>query len=404
MGVGILMLGTDSFHNGVLPTPAVHTALFGMTGMGKSTLIEHMLDMRKGFILFDCEGEASERILAMIPRDRTEDVIVIDPLAERVPGISFLRPGGEQDVVQFFRNNWKDSWGARSEWLMSNLVYALLASDMLPHFGFASISKLLSSASFREHIGKGTDIFGKEFLAYLKRLNPRFKDEVVMPIVGKLDMLVRNEACRVLFGQSDSSFDFAEAMDKQRIVIVRIPQGELGDMSRFIGSALFTLVTREALRRKSREPYYMVLDELQEYAQGMDLSRVLATTRKFGLFCHMAVTNIEQLDQPTVASILSNCGVLAVYRTSARDAERLAPELATDMQPRSILELQQFHCLYGRRGGALPSSAVILKVLPPRSILPERGARIRKASLTRWGRPRKKVLRLVEEYLRKSSG
>lgn len=103
------MIGIDSYNRPVEPTEAVHAAFFGMTGMGKTTLIEHYLDTGKGFILFDCEGESSDRIQAMIPRHRTNDVIYIDPLADRVPGITFLAGRDlailEQNVVHFFRNN-----------------------------------------------------------------------------------------------------------------------------------------------------------------------------------------------------------------------------------------------------------------------------------------------------------
>jgi hypothetical protein len=401
------MLGLDSFHRAVFRSEGVHTSIFGMTGMGKSTLIEHLLDTRKGLILFDADGSLSDRVLGMIPRDRGRDVIVIDPLAERVPGISFL--GGERDkeirvqnVVQFFRNNWKDSWGARSEWLIANLTYALLAgdADMLPHFGFASLRKLIGSPTYREHIGKGAGLFGNEFIKVLKTMPDRFRQEVTMPILGKLDMMVRDEQARVLFGQSNSSFSFAESMDKQRIIIVRIPAGELGDMSRMLGSAIFTMVTREALLRKNHDPYLMVLDELQEYTKGIDLGRVLATSRKYGLFALMATTDLSQVDDQTLASMMANSGVLASFRTSAMDAKRLAPELGTDMQPRAIQELQQFHCLYARRGEYTASTPVILRVSPPRTVINGRGARIYQASLKRWGRPRQRVLDMVENHMK----
>src|SRR5687768_980685 len=112
------MLGIDSYKRPLEFTGGVHASFFGMTGMGKTTLIEHCLDTGKGFILFDQDGELSDRILGMIVRRRTNDVIVIEPTAERVPGINLLhglkdRAIREQHVVQFFRNNWQDSWGAR---------------------------------------------------------------------------------------------------------------------------------------------------------------------------------------------------------------------------------------------------------------------------------------------------
>lgn len=407
------MLGIDSYGYIAEYPEALHGAVFGTTGTGKTTFIEHAinsyLEKGYGFAVFDQDGELSTRILGRIPKDRTNDVILIEPTADRIVPVTFMQGDDptiiEEDIKQFFRNNWKDSWGARSEWLISNLAYALLAAakdaDMFPQFGFASFSKILSSASYREHIGKSGNLFGKRFMDLFNSFTKSFRQEVMMPILGKVDMLVRNPHVRATFGQYDSSFSFRKAMDRGQIIIVKIPQGELGDMSRMIGSAVFTMITREALLRENTRPFLLCLDECQTYTQGIDLSQVLATSRKYGLFLLLATTNLELLPNEMQAAIFANCSTKAVFRTSARDARILAPELATNSQPRTIQILQNFEFLYVTMGDLLPTNPVPVRLAAPLYFDRKRSERVRRASLKRWGRPRERVETLILKHLGK---
>jgi DNA helicase HerA-like ATPase len=60
-----------------------HVYAVGQTGTGKSTLLENMAlqDMLngEGFAFIDPHGDTAERLLAMVPRERTEDVIYFSP-------------------------------------------------------------------------------------------------------------------------------------------------------------------------------------------------------------------------------------------------------------------------------------------------------------------------------------
>jgi hypothetical protein len=60
-----------------------HMYVVGQTGTGKSTFLENLAlqDMLsgEGFAFIDPHGDTSERLLAMVPRERTEDVIYFSP-------------------------------------------------------------------------------------------------------------------------------------------------------------------------------------------------------------------------------------------------------------------------------------------------------------------------------------
>ena len=60
-----------------------HMYVVGQTGTGKSTFLENLAlqDMLSGngFAFVDPHGDTAERLLAMVPRERTEDVIYFCP-------------------------------------------------------------------------------------------------------------------------------------------------------------------------------------------------------------------------------------------------------------------------------------------------------------------------------------
>src|ERR1019366_4915372 len=72
-----------------------HMAIFGKSGVGKTTLMRNMvladLDAGNGLTVVDPHGSLIEDILEAIPRHRTNDVIYLNPASpDRIIGISVL--------------------------------------------------------------------------------------------------------------------------------------------------------------------------------------------------------------------------------------------------------------------------------------------------------------------------
>ncbi len=82
-------------------------AIFGKSGVGKTTLMRNMivadLEAGNGLTVVDPHGSLIEDLLGAIPRNRTNDVIYIDPAnSERVIGLNVLesvRPDQRSLVV-----------------------------------------------------------------------------------------------------------------------------------------------------------------------------------------------------------------------------------------------------------------------------------------------------------------
>ena len=101
---------------GILPQDrSRHIYIVGKTGMGKSTLVENMLYedivQGRGVALIDPHGDLADGILAHIPKNRTNDVIIFDPSDQAFP-IAFnmledvkpeLRPVVASGIIAVFK-------------------------------------------------------------------------------------------------------------------------------------------------------------------------------------------------------------------------------------------------------------------------------------------------------------
>src|SRR5436190_523016 len=95
-----------------------HMAIFGKSGVGKTTLMRNMiaadLAAGNGLTVVDPHGSLVEDILTLIPRNRTNDVIYLNPAdPERVIGLNVLESVDSKQrslvvssIISIMRNLW----------------------------------------------------------------------------------------------------------------------------------------------------------------------------------------------------------------------------------------------------------------------------------------------------------
>lgn len=302
-----------------------HITMFGKSGVGKTTLLCNMIiwDIWQGVgvTVIDPHGELIHDILKAIPRNRTNDVIYFNPQDPKsVPAINILesvsieqRPLVVSSLINILKNIWADNWGPRTEYILSNSAFALL--EQPEPQTLLAIPKLLTNSKFRERIvANVTDPAVLDFFdTYDNRWNARFREEAVSPLLNKTNKFITNPLLRDVIGQTKSSFNFRDVMDRGQILLCDLSKGALGgDVSSLLGSLIVTKLSLASLSRQDtpedqRLLHVLYADEIQNFIYGVDFSTILAEARKYRLALCIATQTLSQLPKDSLASILWQC-------------------------------------------------------------------------------------------------
>ena len=330
-----------------------HVYVIGKTGMGKSTLLENMavqdIQGGEGMCFIDPHGKTADLLLEYVPKERIRDVIYIAPFDTDNP-ISFnvlesVDPSKRHLVVgglmSTFKKIWVDAWSARMEYILTNTLLALLEA---PNTTLLGVNRMLSDKAYRNeivsHISDPSvkSFWVKEFANYTERMAA----EAVPAIQNKVGQFTANPLIRNMIGQTQSSFDFREAMDKRKIIIINLSKGKIGDENmKLLGGLLVTKIYLAAMSRadvpdrvmKMLPNFYLFVDEFQNFANA-SFADILSEARKYKLNLTIAHQYVEQMDEIVRPAVFGNVGTMIAFRVGASDAELLEKEFS----PQFVIE------------------------------------------------------------------
>ncbi len=324
-----------------------HVYVIGKTGMGKSTLLENMaaqdIANGEGMCFIDPHGKTADLLLEYVPKERIRDVIHIAPFDTDFP-ISFnvlesVDPQKRHLVVSglmsTFKKIWEDAWSARMEYILTNTLLALLEA---PNTTLLGVNRMLSDKDYRKEIVSHVQdpsvkaFWVKEFANYTERMAA----EAVPAIQNKVGQFTANPLIRNMIGQVQSSFDFREAMDRKKIIIINLSKGRIGDENmKLLGGLLVTKIYLAAMSRadvpdrvaKLLPNFYLFVDEFQNFANA-SFADILSEARKYKLNLTIAHQYVEQMDEIVKPAVFGNVGTMIAFRVGATDAELLEKEFA----------------------------------------------------------------------------
>ncbi|MBI4407479.1 MAG: type IV secretion system DNA-binding domain-containing protein [Candidatus Kerfeldbacteria bacterium] len=393
-----------------------HMYVVGKTGMGKSTLLENMViaDIRagRGVAVVDPHGDLAEKILDFIPNNRVNDVIYFNPSDTKFPiAFNILESIGDDykhlvayGLVGVFKKIWADSWGPRMEYIMTNTILALLE---YPGSTLLGLMRMLVDKAYRKKVvAKVTDPVVKTFWAdEYANYSEKFRTEAIAPIQNKVGQFLASAIIRNIVGQSKSTIEMREIMDNQKILIMNLAKGRIGEEnSALLGAMMITKLQIAAMSRvdipeEKRVDFYLYVDEFQNFATD-SFAGILSEARKYRLCLIMAHQYFEQLGDVVKAAVFGNVGTMIVFRVGATDAAELELEFAPQFLPTDIVNLKKYtFCLRLMVDGVAtePFSAI---GLPPATGATTNHEKVLKVSRERYARPQE----LVEDRIIRWSG
>ncbi len=356
--------------------------VIGKTGTGKTTLLENLLlqDIRagRGLVLLDPHGDLAERIAARIPLFRSDDLIHFNTTASRQTyGCNPLRrvspdvrPLVASGVLEVFKKQWTgSSWGVNMEHILRNALLALL--DM-PRATLADIPRLLTDERLRESvISHIANPQVRRFWEHDFEAGGFNRANALGPVLNKVGAFLSDPMLYRVLTASEKPLSFRRIMDEQKILIVNLAKGRIGDdASSLLGGLLVTMLTNAAFSRADqpehrREPFFIYADEFQNFATD-SFANAVSELRKMKVGLILAHQHLHQIPENIRAAILGNVGTLISFRVGAQDAPYMAREFYSDISQEDLINLPNHHIYLKLMIDGVPSRPFSAVTLPPR--------------------------------------
>lgn len=399
-----------------------HTYVIGATGMGKSVFLKNvayqdMLDGR-GFAFIDPHGDVTEELLSMVPPDRIDDVIYFDPGDLENPiGMNmfewqtedqkdFIVQEGINMLYSLYDPGHTGIFGPRGEQMFRNAAILLMSDPA--GATFIDIPKCFIDPEFVKAKLKYVtdknvyDYWTKEFPASQKSNDA---GEVVTWFNSKWSPFIANKMMKCVLGQIKSGFNIRDVMDNQKILLVNLSKGKLGEMNSKLLGMIFVMKFQAAAMSRvdtpedERKDFCLFVDEFQNFATD-SFESILSEARKFRLNLFVANQFMTQLTDNIREGVLGNVGTIIAGRIGVTDAEMLEKVFTPTFKAEDLHKQPNFHAIATVMMFDMPTSPFTLNLLPPMGEEnPEVFASLKNYSATKYGRPIAEVEREINERM-----
>lgn len=391
-----------------------HLYIIGKSGVGKSKLQELMVRQDiaygHGLCVIDPHGEFIEDILNFIPEERIEDVCVIDPGDVDFPSsfnpLANVDPNFKhqltQGLIEVLRKQFGANWTPRLEHVFRFTTLALLD---YPHATMRGMISMLTDRNYRQKVVEYIeDDMVKRFWAIeFADWSEKFDTDAIIPLVNKLGQFLSDPMLRNIFGQKENKIDLEKIMNDQKILLINLSKGKIGEEnSSFFGAMFLTKIKQAGMARAKLEPkdrhdFYLYVDEFQNIVTDT-FENILSEARKYGLNLTVAHQYVGQLLPKVQQAVLGNVGSIISFRVGGDDAVKLKPEFAPIFDVKDMINLGvgEFYIKTTIDGESYdPFSAETLRVLP--ATHPSYRDKVTEASRRKFAIPAGEAQRLIAE-------
>jgi hypothetical protein len=390
-----------------------HTYIVGQTGTGKSTILENLAvqDMLagNGFAFIDPHGDTAEKLISMVPKNRTEDIIYFNPSDTQYPlGLNlfeFSSPEQKDFLIQEAINMLYKIYdpgktgiiGPRFEQWFRNAALTLMSDPA--GATFIEIPKVFTDTAFLKskfpYLTDPTviDFWTKE----MAQTSDYHKSEMLGWFNSKFGAFAQNEIMRNIIGQPKSAFNLREVMDNKKILIVNLSKGALGELNANLLGMMFVIkfqaaaMSRADVPESSRPDFSLYVDEFQNFSTD-SFASILSEARKYRLNLIVANQFIGQLTDQIRDAVFGNVGTILAYRCGPEDAEFLVKQFAPIFDAHDLVNLPNFNAVVRLMLGGLPSQPFSMQALPPLGLAnPELGMAVKQLSAAKFGQSKSQV-------------
>lgn len=358
-----------------------HIYCIGKTGMGKSTLAVNMIYQDiingEGCCFIDPHGDTIEQILSLIPKHRIQDTILFDAGDIELPiGLNLLEyhtPEQKDFVVNEFVNILNKLFAQFMDPMFEHIARNCLMTIAENPVGgtLVEMTRVLTDKRFRTEMLKHVTnpmvkAFWKEEMAQTVEFHI---SEILGPVISKFGRFISNDIMRNIIGQSKSGINIRDVMDQQKILLINLAKGKIGQINTqllgmiFVTKFLMHALSRVEIPEKDRKDFYLYVDEFQNFTSDT-FTTILSEARKYRLNLYITHQYLGQLrtekkksilasesereadekrtEKEMIESVLGNVGTLMFMRVGAPDAEVVAKELKPVFDETDVINVDKY--------------------------------------------------------------
>jgi hypothetical protein len=423
-----LLLGYNLFRGAKKPIRLAlgdrqrHMYVVGQTGTGKSTFLENLAlqDMLNGngFAFVDPHGDTAEKLLSMVPKERTEDVIYFSPADMDHPmGLNLFEynnPDQKDFLIQEALNmlyklydpQHQGIMGPRYEHLFRNAALTIMAD---PAGGtFVDIPKLFRDQKFvQQKLQHVKDMNVLEFWQKEVPASSRSNDygEVTSWFVSKFGAFLSNEMMRNIIGQTKSAFDLRDVMDNKKILLVNLSKGRTGELNSKLLGMVFVMkfqaaaMSRSDIPEEQRVDFSLYVDEFQNFSTD-SFATIMSEARKYHLNLIVANQFTTQLTQEIRDSVFGNMGTIVSFRIGQNDVESLGQYFQPTFDGDDLLRIPNYNTIVRTLIGGVPTHPFSMATLPALGTAnPRLSVALKQLSAAKYGRPKAIIEQEINERM-----
>lgn len=337
-----------------------HVLALGAGAKGKSRLLASMIvdDIRsndRAVVVVDSDGslvelilrwlgsdsEASKRLkrVSLIDPCRSECTLGFDPLckdnADNLQAIASSIAMGFKSVYTESQNQ-QNQWTQQTANILRNSVLLLMLNDRK----LADLPVLLSDNDFRDVLlEKVEKTMASEWATLIdawsnyKRL-ARTEQWInwIEPILNRVQPLLSDKRISRLLNTQEQGVDLLQLLEEKRILLVRVPEGQLEKGGSLLGSLIVTGLRQAGLSHFERtgdsgKSCSLYLDEMNNFIDAEAFEALCSDARKVRIGIHGALKSLQDLPEDYRNRVQVNFGGMALFALSKKDADLIGPSM-----------------------------------------------------------------------------
>lgn len=324
-----------------------------------------------GLCVIDPHGDLVEDIISFTPKERAKDMIVFDPADyERPMGLNMLevistdpaaraieKDRAALDATSIFIKIFNEEvFGPRIQHYFRNGCLTLM-DDEDEGGTLIDVPRLFVDDAFMKYkVSKVKNPVVKAFWDHeYASTGDREKQEMIPYFSSKFGPFITNTTIRNIIGQPKSAFNLRRVMDDQKVLMVNLSKGMIGDLNaQLLGLIFVSKINMAAMSRADtpedqRKDFFLYVDEFQNFATDT-FGEILSEARKYHLALIMAHQFIAQIGgnkskdgKPSIKdAVFGNAGTIMSFKVGAEDAEYLEKEYAPLLSQQDIIGIANF--------------------------------------------------------------